>query len=69
LSDKQLEGQAKARGVPKEKIIQDILLADQPIKRFVRGEEVGATVAFLASDDAAAITGSVISVDGGWTAR
>lgn len=69
LIDKQLEGQAKARGVPKEKIIQDVLLADQPIKRFVRGEEVGALVAFLASEDAAAITGSVISVDGGWTAR
>lgn len=69
LIDKQLEGQAKARGISKEKIIQDVLLADQPIKRFVKATEVGALVAFLASDDAGSTTGSVISVDGGWTAR
>ena len=50
-------------------MITDVLLVDQPIKRFVRAEEVGALVRHLCSDDAGAITGSCISIDGGWTAR
>lgn len=48
---------------------QDVMLQDQPIKRFVKPEEVGDMVAFLCSEKAGAITGSIISVDGGWTAR
>ena len=46
-----------------------MLLVDQPIKRFVRPEEVGALVRHLCSDDAAAITGACLSIDGGWTSR
>ena len=41
----------------------------QPIKRFVKPEEVGALVRHLCSDEAAAITGACLSIDGGWTAR
>ena len=52
-----------------EKVITDILLVDQPIKRFVKPQEVGALVRHLCTDDAAAITGACLSVDGGWTAR
>ncbi|KDD73797.1 hypothetical protein H632_c1830p1 [Helicosporidium sp. ATCC 50920] len=69
LIEKQLDDQAKTRGIPKERIISEVLLADQPIKRFVKPEEVGAMVRHLCSDDAAAVTGAMIAVDGGWTAR
>ena len=52
-----------------ETVINDVLLADQPTKRFVRVEEVAALVRHLCSDDAASITGACLSIDGGWTAR
>lgn len=69
LIEKQLANQAKTRGIPKEKVITDVLLVDQPIKRFVKPEEVGSLVRHLCTDDAAAITGACLSIDGGWTAR
>jgi 3-hydroxybutyrate dehydrogenase len=50
-------------------VITDVLLADQPIKRFVYPEEVGALVRHLCSDDAASMTGACLSIDGGWTSR
>lgn len=40
-----------------------------PLKRFGEGLEIGAAVAFLASDDAAYITGQMLYVDGGITAQ
>ena len=69
LIEKQLEDQAKTRGIPKERVVDEILLVDQPIKRFVRPEEVGGLVRYLVSEEAAAVTGSILSIDGGWTAR
>ena len=69
LIAKQLEDQARTRGIPKEKVIQEVLLADQPIKRFVTPREIGALVRHLCSEDGAAITGACLSIDGGWTAR
>lgn len=69
MIEKQITKQSEATGVPEDRIIDDVLLKDQPIKRFVKSEEVGALVAFLASDDASGITGSILPVDGGWTAR
>ena len=52
-----------------EKVITDVLLADQPTKRFVRVEEIAALVRHLCSDDSQSITGACLSIDGGWTAR
>ncbi|KAK9807872.1 hypothetical protein WJX72_011754 [[Myrmecia] bisecta] len=69
LINNQLDATAKARGIPREKVITDVLLADQPTKRFVKVEEVAALVRHLCSDDAASITGACLSIDGGWTAR
>ncbi|KAL6785977.1 HBD1 [Auxenochlorella protothecoides x Auxenochlorella symbiontica] len=69
LIEKQLANQAATRGIPVEKVISDVLLVDQPIKRFVRAEEIGAMVRHLCTDDAGAITGACLAVDGGWTAR
>jgi 3-hydroxybutyrate dehydrogenase len=69
LVETQIEGQAKAHGIPREQVIRDVLLAQQPNKRFATVEELGALSVFLASDAAASITGIALPVDGGWTAH
>ena len=65
----QIEGQAKSYGIPREQVIRDVLLAQQPNKRFATTDELGAIAVFLCSDAAASITGAAIPVDGGWTAH
>jgi 3-hydroxybutyrate dehydrogenase len=69
LIEAQIDGQAKSYGIPREKVIRDVLLAQQPNKRFATVEELGALSVFLASDAAASITGTALPVDGGWTAH
>lgn len=69
LVEAQIEGQAKAHGIPREQVIREVLLAQQPNKRFAAVDELGAFAVFLASDAAASITGTSIAVDGGWTAH
>jgi 3-hydroxybutyrate dehydrogenase len=69
LVEAQIEGQAKAHGIPREQVIRDVLLAQQPNKRFATVDELGALTVFLASDAAASITGVALPVDGGWTAH
>jgi len=69
LIKKQVADQARTRGIAVERVIEDVLLVDQPTKKFVKVEEVAALVRFLCQDDAASVTGACLSVDGGWTAR
>jgi 3-hydroxybutyrate dehydrogenase len=69
LVETQIDGQAKAHGIPREKVIRDVLLAQQPNKRFATTDELGAIAVFLAGDAAASITGVALPVDGGWTAH
>lgn len=69
LVEKQIEGQAKAHGIPREQVIRDVLLAQQPNKRFASVEELGALSVFLASEAASSVTGIALPVDGGWTAH
>ena len=69
LVEKQINDQCKVHNKSREEVIRDILLAPQPTKRFVTIEEIGALAVFLASDGAQSITGTSISVDGGWIAR
>jgi 3-hydroxybutyrate dehydrogenase len=69
LVEAQIDGQAKAHGISREQVIHDVLLAQQPNKRFATVEELGALTVFLASDAAASITGTALPVDGGWTAH
>jgi 3-hydroxybutyrate dehydrogenase len=69
LVEAQIDGQAKAHNIPREQVIREVLLAQQPNKRFTTVEELGALTVFLASDAAASITGITLPVDGGWTAH
>ncbi|MGZ8400900.1 MAG: 3-hydroxybutyrate dehydrogenase [Methyloceanibacter sp.] len=69
LVEAQIDGQAKSHGIPREQVIRDVLLAQQPNKRFATTDELGAIAVFLATDAAASITGAAIPVDGGWTAH
>ena len=69
LVEKQIADQCKVHGKSRDEVIRDILLAPQPTRRFVTVEEIGAIAVFLASDGAQSITGTSISVDGGWVAR
>lgn len=69
LVEAQIDGQAKAHGISREQVVRDVLLAQQPNKRFATVEELGALAVFLASDAAASITGAALPVDGGWTAH
>jgi len=69
LVEAQIEGQARAHGISREQVVRDVLLAQQPNKRFATVEELGALTVFLASDAAASITGIALPVDGGWTAH
>ncbi len=68
LVEKQIPDTMKARGLSKEQVINDVLLAAQPTKEFVTVDEVAAIAVFLCSDAAKNIPGANISVDGGWTA-
>jgi 3-hydroxybutyrate dehydrogenase len=69
LVEAQIDSQAKAHGISREKVIRDVLLAQQPNKHFASVEELGALTVFLASDAAGSITGIALPVDGGWTAH
>jgi 3-hydroxybutyrate dehydrogenase len=69
LIEAQIEGQAKAHGIPRDQVIRDVLLGQQPNKRFASVEEIGALTAFLATEAAGSITGAALPVDGGWTAH
>lgn len=69
LVEKQIPDQMAARGMTREQVIKDVLLKAQPTKEFVTADQVAALVVFLCSDAASQITGTNLSVDGGWTAE
>ncbi|MFC0410806.1 3-hydroxybutyrate dehydrogenase [Roseomonas elaeocarpi] len=68
LVERQIPDTMKARNMTEQQVINDVLLAAQPTKQFVKVEEVAAMAVFLCSDAAAQITGANLSMDGGWTA-
>ena len=68
LVEAQIPDTMKARGMTKEQVMNDVLLAAQPTKQFVTIDQVAALALFLCRDEAASITGANLSIDGGWTA-
>ena len=69
LVENQIEDTAKARGITRDEVIENVLLAAQPSKKFASVEELGALTVFLCSDGGQSITGAALPVDGGWTAQ
>jgi 3-hydroxybutyrate dehydrogenase len=69
LVENQIPDTMAARGLTREQVMNDVLLAAQPTKKFVTPEQVAALAVFLCRDEAAAITGANLSMDGGWTAQ
>ena len=69
LVENQIPDTMKVRGLTREQVINDVLLAAQPTKRFVEPVEVAALCLFLCRPEAGSITGANLSVDGGWTAQ
>lgn len=68
LVENQIPDTMKARNLTREQVMNDVLLAAQPTKRFVTPEEVAALALFLCREEAKSITGANLSMDGGWTA-
>ena len=68
LVESQLEDQMRANNMTKDEVVNDVMLTRTPTREFATVEQIGATTAFLCSEGAAQITGTSISVDGGWTA-
>jgi 3-hydroxybutyrate dehydrogenase len=68
LVENQIPDTMKARGLTREQVMNDVLLAAQPTKKFVTVDQVAALALFLCRDEAASITGANLSMDGGWTA-
>jgi 3-hydroxybutyrate dehydrogenase len=69
LVEAQIESQARAHGISAEDVIDRIMLAPMPKKRFITVAEVAAAIEFLAGPEARNITGQALVIDGGWTAR
>ena len=68
LVEAQIPDQMAAHGMDRETVLREVMLLRQPSRQFATVEQLGGTAVFLCSEAAAQITGTTISVDGGWTA-
>lgn len=68
LVEAQIPDQMKTHGMDRDTVVREVILARQPSKQFATVEQMGGVAVFLCSEAAAQITGTTISVDGGWTA-
>lgn len=68
LVENQIPDTMKSRGMSREQVINDVLLDQQPTRKFVQPEEVAALAVFLCRDEAQNINGANYAMDGGWTA-
>ena len=69
LVEKQIDQQAEAHKIPRDRVIREVILASQPKKEFVEIEALAELALFLCSPAARAVTGAHFNLDGGWTAR
>ena len=69
LVESQIADQARAHGLPVDRVLAEVILAPQAVKRLIEPDEVAATVAFLLGPDGRAFTGAPVIMDQGWSAR
>jgi 3-hydroxybutyrate dehydrogenase len=69
LVENQIGDQAKAHNMSEDKVLEEVILAPQAVKRLIEPEEVAGVVAFLAGEGGGAFTGAPVTMDLGWTAR
>jgi 3-hydroxybutyrate dehydrogenase len=69
LVEGQIQDQARTLGISSEEVVEKVFLAQAAIRRLIEPEEVAELALFLASEKASAITGAVLPIDLGWTAR
>jgi 3-hydroxybutyrate dehydrogenase len=69
LVEAQIAGQARAHGLPEERVLEDVILAPQAVRRLLEPAEVADAVAFLLGPTGRAMTGAPLVMDLGWTAR
>jgi 3-hydroxybutyrate dehydrogenase len=69
LVEAQIADQAKAHGLPEERVLEDVILAPQAVKRMLEPAEVADVAAFLLGPGGRSFTGAPVVMDLGWTAR
>jgi 3-hydroxybutyrate dehydrogenase len=68
LVEAQIPDQMKVHGMDRDTVIREVMLLRQPSRQFATVEQIGGTTVYLCSSAADQVTGTTISVDGGWTA-
>ncbi|MBN3931327.1 3-hydroxybutyrate dehydrogenase [Streptomyces verrucosisporus] len=69
LVERQIADQAEAHGIPADRVVSEVMLADAAVKRLIEPEEVAEAVAYLCGPQASFVTGASLVMDGGWTAH
>jgi len=69
LVEAQVSDQARAHGLPEERVLEEVILERQAVKRLIEPEEVAGVVSFLLGPDGRSFTGAPVTMDLGWTAR
>ena len=69
LVENQIADTARAREIPEESVLEEVLQASQPTMKFIKIEEVTEMVLYLCAEKSSSVTGTIMSIDGGWTAR
>ncbi|MDH2409076.1 3-hydroxybutyrate dehydrogenase [Streptomyces chitinivorans] len=69
LVERQIADQSEAHGIPADRVVSEIMLADAAVKRLIEPEEVAEAVAYLCGPQASFVTGASLVMDGGWTAH
>ena len=69
LVEKQIADQARAHGIPEDRVLEEVILAPHAVKRLIEPAEVADVVAYLFGPGGRAFTGAPVVLDQGWTAR
>lgn len=69
LVEGQIADQAKTHGLPEAEVVEKVILKKPALKKMIEPEDMGNAVMFLCSDAAACMTGTDLTIDGGWTAQ